>query len=96
MLTFGAVGRYVSKAYLDNTNNPDFTTPSFTTMDASASIALPRSLRLTLRVNNVFDNDRVYASGYSYLWLEQHAIHGTAYYFPQATRSAVVLLDWKQ
>jgi hypothetical protein len=49
--------------------------------------------RITLQVNNVFDNDRVYASGYSYRYFDQNVRTGTSYYFPQATRNAVVLLD---
>jgi iron complex outermembrane receptor protein len=82
--SIGAVGRYVGKSYLDNTNDEALTTPSFFLVDAHASVnALPSS-RLTLQVNNAFNRKRVFPSGYSYL--------GTRYFYPQATRNVVVSL----
>jgi iron complex outermembrane receptor protein len=92
-ITAGAVGRWVGRSYLDNTNDDAFVTPSFFTLDAKASYAVTPWARVTLQVNNVFDNDRVYASGYSYRYFDQNVRTGTSYYFPQATRNAVVLLD---
>lgn len=103
MLTVGAVGRYVGKSYLDNTNNAAFTTPSFFVLEASAAVDLSRWLpagrpRLTIQVNNALDNKRVYPSGYSYLYITREksgaeSISGIPYFYPQATRNAVVMLD---
>lgn len=92
----GVIGRYVGESYLDNTN--DLATPSFFLADASLSVALSPKLRLTLQANNVFDHDELFASGYSYPFIERDArgvdsISGIPYYFPQATRNFVLLLD---
>ena len=96
-LALGAVARYVGRSYLDNTNNDRFVTPSFTTVDTSASYDVTRALRVTLRVNNVFNAKRVYPSGYSYLFIAQpsNTVDGISYYYPQATRNAVVMLDFR-
>jgi iron complex outermembrane receptor protein len=95
-LSVGAVARHVAKSYLDNTNNAAFVTPSFTTLDTSASFALAPSMRLTLRVDNLLDSKRIYPSGYVYQWLEAGEVHGTSYFFPQATRHAIVMLDYRK
>ena len=49
--------------------------------------------RVTLQVNNVLDDDGIRPSGYSYLYFTGKELSGTAYYYPHATRNAVVLLD---
>jgi hypothetical protein len=51
-------------------------------------------VRVSLQVNNLFDNDAIRPSGYSYLYYTGEELSGTAYYYPQATRNAVVLLDF--
>ena len=89
----GAIGRYVGRAYLDNTNNPELDTPAYFTADATLSYAVTPWARVTLQVNNIFDHDRIRPSGYSYLYYAGEELTGTAYYYPQATRNAVVLLD---
>jgi iron complex outermembrane recepter protein len=92
-LGFGAVGRYVGKAYLDNTNNAAFTTPSFFVVDANASFDLHRSIRISLQVNNILNENRVFPSGYSYQFITPGGtIDGISYYYPQATRNAVIML----
>jgi iron complex outermembrane receptor protein len=82
-LSAGAIARYVSRSFLDNTN--DLTAPSFFTVDGNVSYAVAKAARLSLQINNLFDNDAIFPSGY--------AIGGTAYYFPQATRNVAVMLD---
>jgi iron complex outermembrane receptor protein len=94
-IRLGAEGRYVSKAYLDNTNSEAFITPSFTTVDGVVAVDVAPSIRVTLRVNNLLDAKRIYPSGYSYQWLENGSLYGTSYYFPQATRNATVMLDFR-
>lgn len=95
-LTFGATGRYVGKSQLDNTNDPSLVTPSFTTLDASAGYDLGRGTHLRLQVNNVTNNKRVFPSGYSYNFIAGGVVSGTAYYYPQATRNALVMVDFKR
>ncbi|MDQ6803279.1 MAG: TonB-dependent receptor, partial [Acidobacteriota bacterium] len=79
-----AVARYAGKSYLDNTNNNALTTPAFLVVDGTASFTVARSARLILQVNNLLDRRHVFPSGY--------AIDGVAYFYPQATRNAVVTL----
>ena len=92
-LTLGAIGRYAGRSYLDNTNNKAFEAPSYFVLDANVSYAVNDWARVSLQVNNVLNNDRFYPSGYSYLYDFDGMPTGTAYYYPQATRNAVVLLD---
>jgi len=89
----GAVARYVGRSYLGNTNNDAFTTPAFLVVDGTASFNVWRSARLMLQVNNVLNRKRVFPSGYSYLFFTPAgAIDGISYFYPQATRNAVVTL----
>lgn len=87
-------GRYVGRSYLDNTNDDDFDAPAYTLLDANVSYAVTPWARVTLQVNNALDSDRVYPSGYSFLYYSGDVRTGTAYYYPQAGRNATVLLDF--
>ncbi|HSP35049.1 MAG TPA: TonB-dependent receptor [Thermoanaerobaculia bacterium] len=93
-LALALVGRYVGRAFLDNTDNADFVTPHFFTVDANVSYAISRYARLSLQANNVMNNKRVFANGYDYVWFDGATMTGTSYFFPQATRNFVVMLDW--
>jgi len=95
-VALGAVARFVARSYLDNTNDARFVTPSFTTVDTSASYDVTPAIRLSLRVNNVFNRERVYPSGYSYLFITRpsNAIDGISYFYPQANRHAIMTLDF--
>ena len=87
----------MSRSHLDNTGNRSFLAPSFTVADATAIVPLDRWMkiggpRLRLQVNNLLDNDRVWPSGYDYLFFQQRAaggaaLRGTAYYYPLAGRT---------
>jgi len=90
----GSVGRWVGRSYLDNTNSPDTDAPSYFVLDANASYAVTPWARVSLQVNNLLDNDRIRPSGYSYLYFAEEQLSGTAYYYPQATRNAAVLVDF--
>jgi iron complex outermembrane receptor protein len=100
-LTLAALARYVSSSFLDNTNRDGLETPDWFALDASAAVSLDRLLPgVTLRVfgTNLLDNRRVFPSGYSYLYFTRDAsgaerAGGVPYYYPQATRMAVVLVD---
>jgi len=95
-LDLGAVARYVAKSYLDNTNNSAFVAPSFFTLDGNVAWRLTEKVRLSLQINNLLNNKRIYPSGYDYTFVTPAGrIDGTSYFFPQATRNAVVMLDVK-
>ena len=79
-------GRYASRSWLENTNDRRFYTPSFVNIDANAAYALTRALRLSLQINNLLNNERIYPNGY--------VIDGLPYYFPQATRNFTLMLDF--
>ncbi len=89
----GAIGRYVGRSYLDNTNTRGIDTPAYFVADANVSYAVTDWARVSVQMNNVFDNDDIRPSGYSYLYYTGQELSGTAYYYPHATRNAVVLLD---
>jgi iron complex outermembrane receptor protein len=98
-----ASGRWVDAAQLDNTGHPGFRTPSFFSLDAQASVSLARWVkrgepRIRVQATNLLDDDRLWPSGYSYLFFVrdgegQDALEGTRYYYPLATRSVYVTLD---
>lgn len=90
----GAVGRWVGRSYLDNTNNELTEAPAYFVLDANASYAVTDWARVSLQVNNVLDDDGIRPSGYSYLYFTGEELGGTAYYYPHATRNAVVLVDF--
>lgn len=94
-LAVSGVGRWVGESYLDNTNRAELVTPSFFVLDGSVSYEVTEWARVTLQVNNALNNDRIYPSGYSYLYIDNGAVAGIPYYYPQATRNAVLLLDLK-
>ncbi|HYO74947.1 MAG TPA: TonB-dependent receptor [Thermoanaerobaculia bacterium] len=93
-LGLGITARYVGRSYLDNTNDDNFEAPSFFLTDANVSYAVTPQIRVSLQVNNLFNAERVYPSGYSYRYFSGDVPTGDAYYYPQATRNAVVLLDF--
>jgi iron complex outermembrane receptor protein len=96
-LTIGATGRHVGRSYLDNTNNRSFVAPAFTTIDANAAFRLSRDTTVRVQINNVLNDKRVFPSGYSYLFLTpEKTISGVSYYYPQATRNAVVMVDFRR
>ena len=103
LLGFSATGRYVAKSYLDNTNDSALVAPSFFQLDGNVVLSLARWIpvgapRLTIQMNNVLDNKRVYPSGYSWNYISRDAsgsesVAGIPYYYPQATRNVLVMLD---
>jgi iron complex outermembrane receptor protein len=96
-LTATVGGRYVARSFLDNTDNSAFVTPSFVALDASVALSLQRWIprgqpRLMLQADNLLNNRRLFASGYSYLFINRDAsggesISGISYYYPLATRN---------
>jgi outer membrane receptor protein involved in Fe transport len=96
-MTFGITARHVGRSYLDNTNNGSFIAPAFTTFEANGAIAIGHDMSLRIQINNLLNNKRVFPSGYSYLFLTpQRTIEGVSYYYPQATRNASVMVDFRR
>jgi iron complex outermembrane recepter protein len=104
-MVFSVSGRYVGESQLDNTGDRALVTPSFVTMDLRASVGLDRWIplgrpTLNVFVNNLFDNDRIYASGYSWQYFIEDSsggrtLEGIPYYYPNATRNVMVTLEWR-
>ncbi len=101
-VTVGLTGRYVAASWLDNTNTEGLEAPRFFQLDASFRLDLSRLVaagkpRLSVRVNNLLDNRRIFPSGYSYLYVTRDAgqdtVSGIPYYYAAATRSVSVTLD---
>ncbi|HEX7528196.1 MAG TPA: TonB-dependent receptor, partial [Thermoanaerobaculia bacterium] len=101
-VTAGLTGRYVAASWLDNTNTQGLQAPRFFQLDASFRFDLSRLVsagkpRLSVRVNNLLDNRRIFPSGYSYLYVTRDAGQdtpsGIPYYYAAATRSVSVTLD---
>ena len=105
--TLGAAWKYVGESHLDNTGDPYFIAPAFNRLDLTGLFDLSRALRvlsaahptLRVQVNNVFDNRRIFPSGYSYQYFvsgpnpSDLTLEGTRYYYPQATRNFYVGLE---
>jgi iron complex outermembrane receptor protein len=102
-LSLALSGRWVSEAQLDNTGHPEFRTPAHFSLDGALGVSLARWLkrgepRLRVQGTNLLGSRRLWPAGYSYLFLTRDAsrretLSGTAYYYPQATRSVFLTLD---
>lgn len=95
--------RYVSSSQLDNLGEARLATPAYTWVDLAARWSLGRWLRvgdprLSLRVANLLDEKRVWASGYSYPYLVRDGdgsrLDGIPYFYPQAPRHVVAGLEF--
>jgi iron complex outermembrane receptor protein len=97
------MGRYVADSHLDNTGLDEFRLPAYTNLDLRASMGLGRwwsatQPKITLFVNNLFDNQDQYPSGYSYQFINRNSsgidtLDGIPFYYPLATRNVVVSLE---
>jgi iron complex outermembrane recepter protein len=86
--TLGITTRHVERSYLDNTNNASFIAPAFTTFEANGAFAIRHDMSIRVQIDNLLNNKRVFPSGYSY--------RGASYYYPQATRNASVMVDFRR
>ena len=103
VLGVGVAARWVSESQLDNTGNPGFRTPSWFNLDGQVTFSLTRWVkrgepRIRVQATNLLDSERIWPSGYSYLYFERgqggsDTFFGTSYYYPLATRSVYVTLD---
>ena len=82
--------RYISKQYLTNGQYEELTLPRYSVSDLNLSYTMGR-VRFGVKISNLF-NAHYCASGYGGSWLEGATLadrHSWAYYFPQATISAL-------
>jgi iron complex outermembrane receptor protein len=99
----GLAARWVDESQLDNTGNPDFRTPSWFNLDGRLTLSLARWVkhgepRIRVQATNLLDDERIWPSGYSYLYFVRSSgagdvLEGTSYYYPLATRSVYVTLE---
>ncbi|MFY9309131.1 MAG: TonB-dependent receptor [Bacteroidia bacterium] len=82
-LLIGANGRYMSMAFLDNTNNTNFMVPASLIFNASIELRFLKHYSINFMVNNI-TNTRYYTSGY--------VQNGQPYYFAMATRNYFMTL----
>jgi iron complex outermembrane receptor protein len=95
-------GRYVAESRLDNTGSAGQVLPSHTNLDLRVSTRLGKTgaklrPRITLHVDNLLDNEDAFGGGYSYTFINRDAggndsIDGIPYYYPLATRNAILSL----
>jgi iron complex outermembrane receptor protein len=103
VLGLGLGARWVDASQIDNTGSPDFQTPAWFNLDGRLTLSLARGVkrgepRIRVQATNLLDNDRLWPSGYSYLYFVREpgipdALAGTSYFYPLATRSVYVTLD---
>ena len=82
--------RYISKQYLTNGQYEELTLPRYSVSDLNLSYTMGR-VRFGVKISNLF-NAHYCASGYGGSWLEGATLadrKSWAYYFPQATISAL-------
>lgn len=61
-LSLGIDGRYVSKAYLELSNNPELILPSYFVANGNVKYGITKNIDLGIWINNVF-NERYYTDG---------------------------------
>ncbi|HVD97864.1 MAG TPA: TonB-dependent receptor [Cytophagaceae bacterium] len=103
-LSLDVIGKYVSKMYLDNTNNAALTTPAYFFADLRLALKLNKFIKtgehsLSFQLNN-FTNTKYYNSGTPNNYMMQSGggtLSQVAYpsYYPAATRNFFVTLNMK-
>lgn len=90
LITASLLSKYVGKQYLDNTGDESLRLDAYFINDFRLHCDVPltaiRNLQVSVLVNNAF-NVAYTSNGYSY--------YGTAYYYPQAGRNVLVMLNLK-
>ncbi len=82
--------RYVSKSYLELTNQPNLTMPDFFVLDAHANVSLWQRHTLSLHVNNIFNQE--YFTGGEPVEYNKQRVPG---YFVQPPANFYMMLDIK-
>lgn len=92
------LNKYVSKQYLDNTENESRKLNEFYTLDARAIFTISNKLfkewKIIGQVNNVFDK-KYEPNGYTYAYVYDGGVIGDNYYFPMAGTNFMIGLNIK-
>jgi iron complex outermembrane receptor protein len=92
------LGKYVSRQYLDNTNNTSRSLNPYYVQDARAIYTLPHFLfseiSLVLQVNNLF-NKKYEPNGYTYPYFSGGEAVADNYYFPMAGTNFMAAVNIK-
>ena len=83
-ITIGVNGRYVSKSYLDNTQNDNYVTPEYFLLDSYVQLE-NKGVSLRMSVNNI-TNQRYFTGGY---------VTTTSSYYVGAPRNFYLTLNYK-
>lgn len=90
LVTASLLSKYVGRQYLDNTGNESLQLTAYFINDLRINCIVPlktfRNLEFSLLVNNLFNAE--YASN-------AYVYYGTAYYYPQAGRNFMLMLNLK-
>ena len=97
-LEFSALSKYVSKQYLDNTQNNNRKLNSFYTQDIRAIYTLKKALfkecNFIAQVNNVF-NKKYEPNGYTYSYLYNAEVITENFYYPMAGTNFMLAVNIK-
>jgi iron complex outermembrane receptor protein len=95
---FSLLSKYVSKQYLDNTQNEGRTLDPFYVQDARAIYTLHykflKEANIILQVNNVF-NEKYEPNGYTYNYISGGQLVVNNYYFPMAGTNIMLAVNLK-
>jgi len=95
---FALLTKYVSRQYLDNTTNADRSIDAYVVNDVRLSYkfhpSFMKELSLSLLVNNIL-SETYESNGYTWGYLGGGAEYREDYYYPQAGRNFMVMLNLK-
>lgn len=95
---FSVLSKYVSKQYLDNTQNEGRTLNPFYVQDARAIYTLHykflKEANIILQVNNIF-NEKYEPNGYTYNYISGGQLVVNNYYFPMAGTNFMLAVNLK-
>jgi len=89
-LLFQLGGQFISKQYLDNTNDPNSILPEYISTDALVSYrsygSIIKEWNIILRANNLL-NQSIVSNGYTYSFIADNKLQYANSFFPQASRN---------
>ena len=88
------MGKYVSRQYLDNTQQKSRSLNGFYTQDIRAGYQYGKQAKLFLQVNNIFSK-RYEPNGYTFSYIYGGTVNTENYYFPMAPINFVMGLNLK-
>lgn len=88
------IGKYVSRQYLDNTQQKNRSLDAFYTQDARVTYTWKKSTRIFVQVNNIFSKEYE-PNGYTFSYYAGNQLTTENYYFPMAPVNWVMGLSIK-